>query len=649
MASGFARRKQSLVAVSAAAALLACAAAAPAAQALTWNLPAQTLSSPSTGAGTLRVAAGPDGSFTAVWWRTDVSNNRIIQVATRAAGSSSFGAPQDLSAAGQNADSSRVVVGPDGATTVVWARYDGFNFIIQARTRPAGSSSFGPVQDLSAPGQDAIAPQVATGANGDSAVVWYRSNGLNDIAQGAIRPAGSSSFGTPQDLSLPGENVSPPQVAVGPDGTTTVVWGRSDGTDQIIQSATRAAGSSSFVAAPDLSATGQSASNPQVAVGADGTTTVAWQRDSIIQARTRPAGSSSFGPVQDLSVAGQNAQLPAVAVGADGATTVVWRRSNGTNNIIQMATRAAGSSSFGTPEDLSATGQNADSPQVAVGADGATTVVWQRSNGSNTIIQAATRAAGSSSFGTPQDLSATGQNADSQRVAVGPDGVATVAWRYGASPNRVIQAISSYPTTYTLTVSRDGSGQGTVTSSPAGIDCGSACSASFPLSSQVTLTAAAASGSEFAGWSGSGCSGTSTCTVSVLGARSVTATFNSTPTPPGPTPGPTPSNSFSLRAPLVVGTKIRTLVRVPGAGRISQRGTFRSAGRTRTACRAASVSATGAGTRRLQCALTSAVRAARREGTVRVRLITTYTPTGGTARTLVRTVVLRSLKPRYTG
>ena len=43
----------------------------------------------------------------------------------------------------------------------------------------------------------------------------------------------------------------------------------------------------------------------------------------------------------------------------------------------------------------------------------------------------------------------------------------------------------------TLTVTRAGSGQGTVASTPAGIFCGSDCSDPFAENSQVTLTAAA--------------------------------------------------------------------------------------------------------------------------------------------------------------
>lgn len=78
---------------------------------------------------------------------------------------------------------------------------------------------------------------------------------------------------------------------------------------------------------------------------------------------------------------------------------------------------------------------------------------------------------------------------------------------------------------YTLTVSRTGSG--TVTSSPAGIDCGAACTASFAAGTAVTLTPAPASGFVLAGWSGNGvsCPGTGTCTVVMTAPRRAMAMF----------------------------------------------------------------------------------------------------------------------------
>jgi hypothetical protein len=77
----------------------------------------------------------------------------------------------------------------------------------------------------------------------------------------------------------------------------------------------------------------------------------------------------------------------------------------------------------------------------------------------------------------------------------------------------------------TLTVTNTGTGSGTVTASPAGIDCGSSCSASYASGTVVDLTAVAASGSTFAGWSGGGCSGTDSCSVTLAASTTVTASF----------------------------------------------------------------------------------------------------------------------------
>jgi hypothetical protein len=84
--------------------------------------------------------------------------------------------------------------------------------------------------------------------------------------------------------------------------------------------------------------------------------------------------------------------------------------------------------------------------------------------------------------------------------------------------------------TYNLTVAKSGTGSGTVTSSPAGISCGADCSEAYVSGTVVTLTAAAASGSSFSGWSGA-CTGTGSCQVTMNAAKSVTATFTLDPVP----------------------------------------------------------------------------------------------------------------------
>jgi uncharacterized repeat protein (TIGR02543 family) len=76
----------------------------------------------------------------------------------------------------------------------------------------------------------------------------------------------------------------------------------------------------------------------------------------------------------------------------------------------------------------------------------------------------------------------------------------------------------------TLTVARNGTGSGTVTSSPAGINCGTACSMTVNYGTMITLTPTPSTGSNFSGWSGA-CTGTGTCTVPMTAATSVTASF----------------------------------------------------------------------------------------------------------------------------
>ena len=91
------------------------------------------------------------------------------------------------------------------------------------------------------------------------------------------------------------------------------------------------------------------------------------------------AGSAWAAPAwlapQDLSAAGQHAYDPQVAVDGRGNAIAVWQRFDGTNTIVQAAVRAA-RASFGAPQDLSTAGQTAYDPQVAVDGRGNAIAVW---------------------------------------------------------------------------------------------------------------------------------------------------------------------------------------------------------------------------------------------------------------------------------
>ena len=78
---------------------------------------------------------------------------------------------------------------------------------------------------------------------------------------------------------------------------------------------------------------------------------------------------------------------------------------------------------------------------------------------------------------------------------------------------------------YTLPLAKSGNGNGTVTSSPVGVDCGTDCTGVYDRGIEVSLTATTAADSTFGGWSGGGCSGTGQCIITITSDISVNATF----------------------------------------------------------------------------------------------------------------------------
>ncbi|MFZ4438402.1 MAG: InlB B-repeat-containing protein [Syntrophales bacterium] len=112
-----------------------------------------------------------------------------------------------------------------------------------------------------------------------------------------------------------------------------------------------------------------------------------------------------------------------------------------------------------------------------------------------------------------------------------PAGTHTVKWEYvkddalssGQDAGWIDNVVFTSTAAYLLTASK--TGNGTITSSPTGISCGSDCTENYNSGTSVTLTATPDSGWNFTGWGGA-CSGTGSCQVTMSQANSVTATFD---------------------------------------------------------------------------------------------------------------------------
>ncbi len=119
-------------------------------------------------------------------------------------------------------------------------------------------------------------------------------------------------------------------------------------------------------------------------------------------------------------------------------------------------------------------------------------------------------------------------------------------------------------------------------------------------------------------------------------------------TPTGVAPPLTaPVNTFTMKTSKIWPQKITTQLNLPGPGKVTQVGTTKLSkkARTMTVCTARKTVAK-AGTMTIICSMTAKARAAKKKHSLKLRLVTTFTPTGGTAKSVSKTLVLKKLKTR---
>jgi lactonase family protein with 7-bladed beta-propeller len=378
---------------------------------------------------------------------------------------------QTLSDAGADATFPQVAVDANGNAVFTWRL---FNLgTIQARARAAAGGILSPIQVLSETGTDSAAPQLAVDPSGNAVFTWARS-----LIETRARTAdGTLSAVTP--LSTPGRIALHPHVAVAPDGTAVFIWRESD--ERVRTRARSADGSFSPIQTLPNSDFDFDVKGPRVAVDADGNAVFIWRFGASLNLAARaadgtlsptqelstgtepriavdPAGNAvvvsrldvsrriryqtrtadgTLSEIQYLSEDGQPANMAQVAVDANGNAVFTWRRSDGANWRIQARVRAA-DGTLSPVEDLSAAGQHALDPQVAVDPSGRAVFTWRRLEGTKWRIQARARAA-DGTLGPVEDVSEAGRDAYEPQVAVDPSGNAVFAWRLFDGTNHRIQ------------------------------------------------------------------------------------------------------------------------------------------------------------------------------------------------------------------
>jgi hypothetical protein len=362
----------------------------------------------------------------------------VPALAPPAAPAAGWQAPVDVSLPGGAEQDTTPQVAARGANAAAaWSWLDGGHYRVRARIKPFAAPWFGPVQNLSSPGEDAHRPQVAVDGQGDATFVW-------DVGGGTVQTRELTAAGVLGALvTLPGrsDGLPRPRVATNERGDTAIAWVHEDfGRRWEVRAVTRRAGADAFGPVQTIDRVEDRAGEaypPSVAVDDEGNAIVVWNRltginlklDEIrrVEAAVARAGSD-FTPLGPVSDPGASAFHPRVAFVAPGSPVVAWASGPGPANQrrVQTASMPAGANAFDAPQTISPPG-TVSGLDLASDSRGSLVVAWERTDGPAWRVQARTRGA-AGGYDPLQDLSAPGRNALGADATVNEDGDAFVVW-----------------------------------------------------------------------------------------------------------------------------------------------------------------------------------------------------------------------------
>ena len=163
-----------------------------------------------------------------------------------------------------------------------------------------------------------------------------------------------------------------------------------------------------------------------------------------------PAGSApSWGAPVQVST-GDRALGPELSVSTSGESLVVWDQEVGSDcatvpaalsciHIVEAASRSAGSETWGAPKEISRPGVGS-TPRAAVDASGAAAILWVHDIGRDRVLQASYRKGSSGAFPEPNDISEPRLAVTSHHVALDGAGNVVTVWAERPSTTFVVRS-----------------------------------------------------------------------------------------------------------------------------------------------------------------------------------------------------------------
>lgn len=282
---------------------------------------------------------------------------------------------------------------------------------------PAAQAEWLPPVDISATGEHIGVPDVALDSEGNATATWDRWDGTDTVVETAYRPAGSP-WGAPEVLSPPDSWGA--QVVVDRNGVLTAAWQRWTGTNHFaIESTSRLPGNE-WTEPVEVTDFQQGFwPEPWLAVDWEGNTTVVWTQGERIMSSFR---TFALGWGEPIPLSPEGSVTPQAAMDARGDATAVWMH----GNVVEGAYRPE-QGEWGEPTLISQPGEGGGNPQVAVDGKGDSLVVWQGEDEGVQYARASYRPA-EGEWSPPVNVSVEGDHVQQLQAAVDPAGNAIVAW-----------------------------------------------------------------------------------------------------------------------------------------------------------------------------------------------------------------------------
>ena len=423
--------------------------------ALQWQTAAALRGVDGFSAQSIRVAAGPNGQFIAAWLDIDAADLNELRTSRYTPGAG-WSAPVTVVSGTTYAAPYRpqfhaIAMDAAGNAVVVFLVRSGLNLreSLFASSQTATGPWSAPVLLETQEDGRAELPAVAFDGQGVATAVWqqndtiYFPNSLATRRVVASRLVPGSAWTPPQDIDL-GANGNGTSVRIqlkaNTAGDVIAAWATSNNVGQYATANIYRAGIG-WTGAQILTnpVSGANSVAYDVAINDAGNTVVALDaqaagvRSVFVARNTAGAGWAAPEPVDQSAL---EATAPAVAVAADGATTLVWEQSNGSSFRI-WAARAPANGSWSTPQLISDGGISAGGAQLGIDTAGNVLAVWTRNPGSANIVVSARLPPGGSWSAITVIESDTNVNSTfvERAFAVSANGQAAAVWVEGFSPN----------------------------------------------------------------------------------------------------------------------------------------------------------------------------------------------------------------------